>query len=424
MARDTVFRYKNKDVEAKEVGDTLGVSAVLTGRIKLIKDNLLVGVELVKVADGSQLWGKQFDQPFSDIIKIKDTIATIVTAQLQPKIAGASTTQQTKPVTQNAESYRLYLKGKYFQEKDTEADLYKAIEYFQHSVSHDPENVFSYVEILESYLALYSFNYLPYGEWLIITDAILETAAKLDQSVDVLQVVYAGVKLHKEWDFEAAENHLQSALTLNPNCLRAHIRYSALLLRIGRFTEAFRELQIVVELDPLSLPPYKLIGRLFYCMGEYEQTRSYLVDALEMDPEDYVALNVLGALLTQTGNYQEALEALQKSLSIEYNVETLSDMGCAQALAGRKAEARQMIKRIRSESKDGPKHSIRLAQIHAALSENEKAYEFLEQAFEEHECDLSALGFNPRWASLRHEPRFKELMKRVGLPTGEKMTAK
>ncbi|MGB7203680.1 MAG: winged helix-turn-helix domain-containing protein [Pyrinomonadaceae bacterium] len=424
MARDTVFRYKNKDVDAKEVGDTLGVAAVLTGRIKLIKDNLLVGVELVRVADRSQLWGKQFDQPFSDIIKIKDTIATIVTEQLQPKIAGASTTQQTKPVTQNAESYRLYLKGKYFQEKDTEADLYKAIEYFQQSVSHDPENVLSYVEIIESYLALYSFNYLQYGEWSIITGAILEIAAKLDQSVDVLQVVYGGVKLHKEWDFEAAENHLQSALTLNPNCVIGHIRYSALLLRIGRFTEALRELQIVIELDPLSLPPYKLIARLFYGMGEYEQTRSYLVDALEMDPEDYVALNVLGAVLTQTGNYQEALEALQKSLSIAYNVETLSDIGCAQALAGKTNAARQMIKRIEFESKDNNKHRIRLAAIHAALGEKGKAYEFLEQAFEEHECDLSALGFNPRWASLRHEPRFIELMKRVGIPTGEEMTAK
>lgn len=424
IARDTAFRYKNKEADAKEVGDTLGVSAVLTGRIKLMKDNLLVGVDLVKVADGSQLWGKQFDQPFADIVKIKNTIATAVTEQLQSKIVGASTTSQNNAVTQNAESYRLYLKGKYFQEKQTEADLYKAIEYFQQSVTHDSKNVHAYVEILESYSVLYLFDYLPYEEWSDKTLPILKIVSKLNQFVDVLQVIYAKLKLHRDWDFEGAEKHLQSALSLNPNCLTAHIRYSELLIKMGRFAEALRELQIVIEIDPLSLPTNKRIGRLFYCVGHYQRAHGYIVDALEMNPEDYVALTMLGAVLTQTGNYDEALEAFQKSLRIQCNVETLSNIGCAHALAGKKTEARQMIERIKSESKDGPKHSIKIAEIYVALGEKEKAYEFLKKAFDEHECDLSALGFDPRWTSIRHEPRFIKLMKRVGLPTGTQLPAK
>jgi TolB-like protein/Flp pilus assembly protein TadD len=421
MARDTVFRYKNKDADAKEVGDTLGISAVLTGRIKLIKDNLLVGVELVKVADGSQLWGKQFDQPLSDIIKIKDAITSSVTEQLQSKIVSISITPQNNPVTQNAESYRLYLKGRYFQEKHTEEDLYKAIEYFQQSVSHDPKNIHAYVEIIESYSVLYLFDYLPYQEWSIKVGEIHEIVSKLNQSVDMLHVIYAKLKLHRDWDFEAAERHLQEALKLNPNCLMAHIRYSELLLRFGRFGEALRELHIVIDLDPLSLPTNKRIGKLFYCIGNYRQAHSYLADTLEINPEDYEALNLLGSVLTQTGKYQEALEAFKKSLSIQQNVETLSSMGCAQALAGRKTEARQMIKRIKSESNDGTRYSIRLAEVYVALGEKKKGYEFLDKAFEEHECDLSALGFDPRWTSIRHEPRFIELMKRVGLPTGEQL---
>ncbi|HLM02717.1 MAG TPA: winged helix-turn-helix domain-containing protein, partial [Pyrinomonadaceae bacterium] len=160
IARNTVFRYKNKQADAKEVGKTLGVAAVLTGRVKLIKENLSISVELTNVADDTQIWGTQFNQPFSDIIKIQQEITFAVSEKLRSEISHAAGKTAHNPFSQNSESYRLYLKGKYFLDKRTQADTYKAVEYFHKSLSYDPENVFSYVETVECYLLLYIFDYI------------------------------------------------------------------------------------------------------------------------------------------------------------------------------------------------------------------------------------------------------------------------
>lgn len=414
MARNTVFRYKNKDVDAKEVGETLGVSAVLTGRIRVMKDSLMVSVELINVEDGSQLWGTQYSRQFSDIITIYEEITFAVSEKLRSG-TGLAFRNPPQGFTQNSESYRLYLKGKYFSEKRTVDDLYRAIECFEKSVSYDPKNVYSYVEMAQCYHLLYVFDYISYTDCLIKTKPILAIVSEQNQSIDVVQVMYGDLKLVLEWKFEEASQHIRRALAINPNCLVAHLRFSEFLMRSGKFTAALEHLTQMTIIDPFSVLTYIRIGRLFYLMERYENAIIYLKDALELEPANFEALALTGGVLTEMGNLTEALAIFQKSLSTQFNVDVLARIGVVFGLQGQEEKAHQIIKEIESKSSTDSQYSIKLARIYLALGEREKAYEFLERAFREHEMELVTLKFDPRWASIRDEPRFRELIRRVGL---------
>ncbi|MFN0139437.1 MAG: winged helix-turn-helix domain-containing tetratricopeptide repeat protein [Pyrinomonadaceae bacterium] len=417
MARDTVFRYKNKNTDAKEVGDTLGVAAVLTGRVKLVKDNLLIGVELVKVADGSQLWGKQFDQPFSDIIKIKDSIASTVTEQLRSRATRLAASPQNNAVTKNAESYRLYLKGKYFQETHTEKNLFKAIAYFRDSILNDSENVHSQVCIIEAYLTLYFFDYISYDDWEEKTSLFRKSVSELSQSVDVLQVIYAKVKMYINWEFDGVEEHIQAALNINRSCLAAHILFSEFCILRGRFDSALDSLEKVVEIDPLSTSTYKRIGRLFYHMREYDEAKMYLLDAIELNPADYETHFLLGMVLTGKGDHAGALKTFVTSLYLHHNFDTLAMIGYINALMGNADEANKVIELLKSKETNALKFSIKLARIYCALGHKKLAYKHLDLAYEEHEPDLLFLNTDSKFEPIKHETRFRKLVRNIGLPS-------
>ncbi len=416
IARNTVFRYKNKRANAKEVGETLGVAAVLTGRVKLIKDSLSISVELTNVADDTQIWGTQFNQPFSDIIRIQQEITFAVCEKLRSEISLAAGKAANNPFSQNSESYRLYLKGKYFLDKRTQADTYKAIEYFQKSLSYDPENVLSYTEMVECYLLLYSFDYISHADAVTKIKPLVAVVSKLNQSVDAVQAMYGGIKMYLEWKLEESKKHLQNALIINPNCLIARHRYASARMLEGRFSEALRELHQLMLIDPLSLLNYKYIGRLFYRMGQFENAVTYLEEAIELKSDDFEALALLGAAVTELGNYNEALTIFQKSLSLCYNVDTLSMIGYIYARSGKKEMANQIIKQLESQLKKNRRHAIKLARIHLALEERETAYNYLERAFDEHDIEIMTIKSDPRWVGIYHETRFKELVRKVAFP--------
>ncbi len=421
LARDTVFRYKNKDTDAKDVGETLGVSAILTGRIRVIGDRLAISVELVKVADGSHLWGTQVDQPFADIIKIQNEISSTVSQRLKSEIQRSDNDSLNKSQTRDAESYRLYLKGKYSQGKRTEDGFYRAIEYFRKSVSYDPENILSLVETVECYRVLNVFDHISYDYLLSKINPILKILSELDQSIDVLQVMYGELKLQLDWEFAAAENHFRQALAINPNSVLAHYRYAGSLTLLKNFSGAMSHLNQVIEIDPLSPVTYKMLARLFYLMGRFEQAAIYLNDVLEIEPADYEALVVLGGVLTELQRYDEALDAFRKSINIHYNADTFAMIGYIDALEGRQNEAFQIIEQLKSED-DNNKHAIKIARIYVALGDHEGAFRYLDEAFIRHELDLTALSVDPRWSRIRHDPRFLELGSKVGLPGMVKST--
>ena len=416
LARNTVFRYKNKDHDAKEIGETLGVSTVLIGRINLAGDNLLVSVELVQVDDGTQVWGDQFNRPFSEIIKIQDEITSAVKLELSSKFKHGESDNRSDGFTQNSESYKFYLKGKYFFEKHSEADIYKAIELFQKSIAFDPTNIHSYVETAECYLLLYNYDYILRTDSLAKIEPLLQLTSETGQTTDVFHCLVGGIKMYLEWKFEESEKGLRQALKLNPNNLLAHYRYAKLLMYTGRFPESLVVLNDMMRIDPLSVLTYKYIGRSFYCMGRYENAIMYIQEVLELEPTDHEALFLLGVVLTEQGKFDEAILMLGKAIDIQPTPERLSMIGYAYALKGENDKARQIIAEIKAQSKNEDSTAWKLAKIYLALGEKDMTYAMLDTAFQEHEVDLIGLGCFPWWKSIRHEPRFKKLMRKVGLP--------
>lgn len=416
IARNTVFRYKNKNVDAREVGETLGVATVLTGRIRIVKDKLIIGIELTKTKDGSQIWGTHFNRLFTDIFDIQESIILEVLENLKSKITNSTQNLPTNQITRNSESYRFYLKGKYFLDTQTLDGITKAIIYFEKSISYDPYNVYCYVEIVECYISLFLSDHISCANALIKIKPLLSLISEFDQNLDKIQAVYGSKKMYLDWNFKEAEIHLQSALKLNPNCLTARNRYLQLLIYLSKFSEAFRELSDLMIDDSLSIMVYQRIGRMFYYLNKFDSASIYLEEFLEMEPNNYLSLALLGATLTELGHYERALIMFQNSLEIQFNFETLAMIGYTYANAGKKEEALEIITQIRNKSTDNNQQLTKLARIYFALGEREIAYESLDHALKQHEADLIALKIDPRFRKVMNEPRFKELIVKIGLP--------
>lgn len=325
---------------------------------------------------------------------------------------------KSKPLepTGNRESRKYYLKGKYFFEKRTAEEIHKAVDCFRKSISLDPTNPLPYFETVECYRLLYSFDYISYKEFSAHVRPIVASVAKLEQYTDVVHIVYASVTLALDWKFEEAEQHLKTALEINPDSLIAHTRYSELLLLLGRFSEACEELEQISRIDHVSVVTYNRLGRLFYGMRQPEKAFFCLNEALELEPSHYETLTLLGGVLTELGDYPAAIATFNKVLEIQNNSEILGMIGYISALDGERDKAIEVVEQLESQSKVASENAIKRARIYLALGEKETVYELLDEAFHWHESDLMALKADPRWASVREEPRFIDLVKRVGLP--------
>lgn len=414
IARDTAFRCKSRTVDVRKVGSRLGVSMLVVGRLRSFKNQLTLSIELVSVEDGLQIWGGSFPLHLSNLSAMQRKIAHVITEQLALSVRQRAYSFGAT-LSRNSESYRLYLKGRYFLEKYSAADMNKAIGFFTQSTFLDPRNVFSYAEMVECYRLLYSFDYISYDEFLQNTSAILTAIGNCDQCVDVVQLVYCDLEM-LQWRFDQAAEHCRKALSINPNSPRARLRYSDLLLQSRKFPEALEQMERSLKVDPLSEVVYSRIARTFYVMGRYDSALAYLNDALELEPNSYQALALRGAVHTELGRYESALDDFRASLSLHHNVETLAMIGAVYARLGRITEAREMIKRVEQESRGHSEHSIKLAHIYLALGQKSDTYDALERAYLQHESDLRALTYDPRWNSIRTEQSFQKLVERVGLP--------
>ena len=415
IARDTVFRYKGQPNDLKQVGETLGVSNVLTGRIRVTDHEFMVSVELINTEDGTQTWGDRYRHSLANLMDVQEQILFAVVENLtlskflQRRLLVNS-------LSHHPESYRLYLKGRYHLEKHSAEDIYRAIDFFNRSIALDLENVYSLVEIVECYRSLHMYGYISYPEFLHAISPVLNSIANVNQSLDVVQVVYCDLKM-LEWNFEEAAHYCRRALAINPNSLKGRLRYSDLLLQSRNFKSALEQLEKVMIIDPLSALIYKRVGRLLYMMGDYVNAIAYLNDALELEPGSYEALTLKGVVNSEMNNFDEALCDFADSYRMQPHPETLALSAVVHAKRGDWVKATTLLKRIEDDEKArAGGQSVTLAHIYLTLGKKEQAYEFLELAYARHEPDLRALTYDRRWISIRTESRFQALAKRVGLP--------
>jgi eukaryotic-like serine/threonine-protein kinase len=416
MARSTVFRYKGREADPREVGRDLNVRAVLTGRVLNRGELLIIKAELVDALDGSQLWGEQYNRQMADIFTIEEEISKEISEKLRLKLSGAQKKRLTKRHTENTTAYQLYLKGRFHWNKRIEEEMKKGIQYFEQAIAVDPNYALAYAGLSDSYNILVSYSALAPKEAFPKAKAAAERALELDERLGEAHASLAFVMFGFDWDFEEAEKQFKRSIELNPGYAVAHLWYAVYLVAMERLDEAEAEINRAQELDPLSLPIMTNVGWIHHLSRRYDKAIEAYKRALEMDPHFILAHRRLGQTYEQKRMFDEAIAEFQKTLSIfAGDTESIAALGHAYAASGRREEALAIIDRLTELGKQRYIPSSFNAQIHAALGQTDQAFEWLEKSYEERYGFLIYLKVEPRFDPLRQDPRFQEIARRVGL---------
>jgi len=416
IARSSVFRYKGKQTDPIAVANELGVRAVLTGRIMQRGDSLTIGVELIDARDNKQLWGEQYQRKLSDLLSVQHEIATEITSKLRLKLSGAEQERVTKHYTETPEAYQLYLKGRFYWNKRTGEAIKKAIEYFNQAIDKDPGYALAYVGLSDCYVV--PANPQPPIEKMPKARAAATRALELDESLAEAHSALARVLVVYDWDWAGGEREFKRALELNPHFAGTHQWYGGYLEMLGRREESLAERRQALELDPLSVSINFELGIAYYYARDYDRAIQQFQKTLELDPNFPLVHWALPAAYEQKGMYDQAIVGFKKGIALRGGTEwsfSMSGLGHVYGVSGKKAEARAVLDELKQMSRQEYVPADSIALIYAGLGEKDQAFTWLEKAYDEHAFKMAWLKVEPEWDSLRSDPRFADLVRRVGL---------
>jgi serine/threonine-protein kinase len=424
MAQSTVNRYKGRSIDPQAVGRELLVRAVLTGRIMQSGESLRIGAELVDVATGSRLWGAQYDRKPGDIFAVQDEISQEIAEKLRLKLTRAEKKRLIKRQTDDAEAYRLYLKGRHHWNRWTEDGFYKAIEFFEQAVEKDPGYALAHAGLADSYVLLGWNGYLPPKDAFPKGKTAAMRALRLDTDLGEAHTPLAAVLWLHDWQWPEAQTEFQRSLALNPAYPTANHWYAEYLMTMGRHAEAITRMKKSQELDPLSLIISVAIGWTWYMARRYEDAVMQLRRTIELEPNYPLTYWILGLLFRKMGRYEQAIAEGEKGVKLSGG-SSLMSAALAQtfATAGKREQALQILDDLTKLTKQKYVAPYFFAGIHAGLGEDYRAMEFLEQSYEEHSHWLIYLHIDPSMDALRSDPRFEDLVRRIGLPLGQATSA-
>jgi len=417
MAQSTVFRYKGRKIDPQAIGRELNVRAVLTGRTMQSGGSLRIGAELVDVATGSQLWGAQYDRKPGDIVVVQDEISNEISEKLRLQLSRTEKKRLTRHHTENAEAYRLYLKGRHHWNRWTEEGFYKAIEYFQQAVEKDPSYALAYTGLADSYVLLGWNSYLPPKEAFPKGKTAALAALRLDPDLAEAHTPLAAVLWLHDWQWEEAQTEFKRSLKLSPAYATANHWYAEYVMTMGRHAEAIAGMKKTQDLDPLWLIINVAVGWAFYSARRYDEGIEQLRRTIELDPNYPVTYWILGLLLRKTGAYELAIAEGEKGVKLSGG-SPLMRAALAHTLgaAGRTTEALGILDDLTKLATEKYVAPYFFAGIYIGLGENDRSIEYLEKSYEEHSHWLIYLRIDPSMDGLRDNPRFQDLLRRVGLP--------
>jgi serine/threonine protein kinase/tetratricopeptide (TPR) repeat protein len=413
--RSSVFQYKGKDTDPLKVGRDLGVRAVLTGRLLQRGDSLMVSAELLDVRDNKQVWGEQYNRKVADALAVQQQISREISERLRTKLSGEEQRQLTRRDTSNPEAYGFYLKGRYYWEKRTGLNLKKAVDEFQQAAHKDPNYALAYVGLADCYVLLEDYVGTPASEAYPKAEAYARRALQLDSSLveSHTSLAYAYCNL---WQWEQAEEEFKQAITLNPNYATAHHWYSLLLLDLGRFDEAMAEIKRANELDPLSLIIGTTLNYAYFAEGDVDSSIAQCKRVIDLDPSFPRAHEYLGLGYLRQGHHSEATVELQKAVELSgRDRRPLRDLGYCYAASGKRAEALSMLKEIEGRYEKHEAIGQDLAAVYTGLGEKDQAFAWLEKDFQGRSGLLAWSRWTPPFDSLRSDPRYGDLLRRMGL---------
>jgi serine/threonine protein kinase/tetratricopeptide (TPR) repeat protein len=420
-AKTSSFSFRGKEQDLKEIGEKLDVATVLMGSIWKVENKIRVSAQLVKIADESILWSSQFSREMDDIFSIQDEISVEIARQLKGTLLGEEMESLTRRYTENAEAYNLYLQGRFFWEKRSEEGFNQALDCFKRAIELDPDYALAYAGLADTYGTYIGYGIISMEEGVAKIRVMLEKALSLDDELAEAHTHLAQVKKAYDWDWEGAEKGFKLAIKLNPNYVYAHMWYAILLANTGRLDEALEEQKRAYELDPLNLVLNYSEGNFNIIAGRYDAAIQAFRKTLSMDPNFTSAYYGLANAYLLKSQYDEALQEVDKAWAIlkGSSPDLLSLKGIIYARSGNKIEADKALEELLQLSQRKYVSPVSVASLHAALDQKDQAFEWLDKAFRERDNDLVMLKIEPQWDGLRSDPRFSELLKKIGLENGK-----
>ncbi len=411
-ARSSVFRYKGKETTPQTIGKDLNVQALLNGRVVQRGDQLTLSLELIDAETENVIWSERYDRKQADLVSLQTEIARDVSSKLRIKLSGADTQKLSKTYTTNPEAYKLYLQGRFYWNKREEKEFRTAVEYFNQAVALDPNYALAYAGLADGYGLLSSYGFIASTEGMRKARDFAHRALSLDDTLAEPHATLGYLSAQHNHDFAESERQLKQAIELNPNYASAHQWYGELLTYLGRFDESFAEFRRALEIEPLSLPVNWDYGRCLYMGRRFDDALGQLKKTVELDAGFARAHRSLSELYRVKGDYANALEEYAKFFELRGQPQNAVLLRESFAKGGWKL----CLLMVTAENSPLKENNWALARAYIELGEKEKAFAELNHAYEKRTSGLSWLKVEPQLDPLRSDPRYPELLKKVGFP--------
>ena len=415
-ARSTVFYYKGKDMSPKQLGTELSVQSVLNGRVTRRGDQLILNLELVDTQTGNQIWGEQYNRKTTDLVSLQSEIARDVTSKLKTKLSGADEQKLAKTYTTDSEAYQLYLKGKFYWNKRTGADLKQAVEFYNQAIEKDPNYALAYSGLAETYGLFSSYDVAAASDSMPQAKAAALRALAIDEQLAEAHTALGFYLSNYEWDRAGSEKEHRRAIELKPNYATAHHWFGTDLANVKRFDESLVELRRAEELDPLSRIIGTNLGDTLVHARRYDEAIMQYKRVLVRDPDFAYVHRALGWVYGLKGMYAEAIAETRESMELREGSSAKGYLGLWLARSGKRDETLKLLNELKQESAQTYVQGYTFALIYLGLGEKEEALNHLEKHMLSRAETASTYATAPELDELRPEPRFKEMLRRMNLP--------
>lgn len=415
-AHSSVFRYKGKDTSARQLGKELNVQAILNGRVVQHGNDLTLHIELVEVQTETALWSRDYNRSMANLVLLQGEIARDVSQNLRARLSGAEARKMTKDYTANAEAYQLYLKGRFHVLKLTPPEIQQGIAYLQQAIQLDPNYALAYVGLSDANRSLALSVEISPTEVLPKARAAAQKAIEIDDALAEAHTALGATMFWYDLNWYEAENQYKRALELNPNSADTHVFYAHLLSNAGRHAEGLGEIKRARALDPYSPFLSALEGQFLLHAGKPDEALVRLRETFELAPGFWLPHVFASSADIEKGMFAEAITEARRATELSGG-QTISIAleGYCLAKLGQRDEARALLDGLLKRSKERFVPPCHIALLYNALGERDQAIAWLERGFEQRDPKVAFLKVDPKWNNLRNEPRFADLMRRLGL---------
>jgi TolB-like protein/class 3 adenylate cyclase/Tfp pilus assembly protein PilF len=415
ISRTSTQRFKSAPSDLREIAKQLGVTNILEGSVQKSNDQVRVNVQLINAMTDAHLWADTYDRKLIDIFAVESEIAKTIAETLQAKLTGSEKTAMSKKPTANPEAYELYLKGRFFWNKRTAADLRRSIDYFNQAIAKDPDYALAYAGLAQAWKLLPAFNGGAPQDCFPQAESAAKKALALDDTSSDAHAALASLKGLNGFDYPGAIAEYERTLQLNPNDATARQWFANdTLANVGQTERELAELKRALELDPLSLIINSNLGWAYIHLGRLDEAIAQLRKTVEMDGAFYYARYTLALALELKGAIPEAIAEYQKTVSITEDAAPLGMIGRLYAAHGRKDEAQKILQQLRQNREQGYIPAYYLALVYLGLGDRTQALDWLEQGYREHDgFNIGPIRIDPLLAQLHGDPRFEALAEKI-----------